>query len=355
MPAKKAATMAFTLALSALGSLTAEAKGLTIGVIADMNGSACQARYPANSLTAYNQLLSKTRVDHIIMTGDAVAGECMSYKGSTPYQTVVRNMWEEFDKRFSRRAHDEQNADLILAPGNHDAPFLFSGSRETFKIENAEFDRYWTGLQPRLGVTPLRVAGASDNFPYYWAYVYEDVLFVVLQSTRTHTLSDAAIQKKWLRAVLQSPEARAARARIAFGHVPAYAVLDPSVGSKAGEIIEKEQVGVAGGLMDLLLDHRVDLMVVGHSHAPYPAELTRVADGRKMKVLSMPCGHAPRKLKGKTTLAPRGYAVLEIGEDGQIGIGIRNYSDGKAIPLSYFPSSISQGSKVKYERVKALN
>lgn len=350
------ATMALTLALATFtaGPL-AHAKALNIGVIADMNGSACQTKYPSNSLTAYNQLLSKNTLDHIIMTGDAVGGECMSYKGSTPYANVVRAMWQEFDTRFSRRAHDEENVDLILAPGNHDAPYLFSGSRETFKVENAEFDRYWTGLQPHLGVTPLRVAGAADNYPYYWAYDHENVLYVVLQSTRTHTLSNATEQKKWLKAVLQSPEARGARARIAFGHVPAYAVLDPSVGSKAGEIIEKEQVGVAGGLMDLLLDNRVDLMVVGHSHAPYPAELTRVKDGRKMKVLSMPCGHAPRKLKGKTELAPRGYAVLTIGEDNQIGIGIRNWSDGKAIPLSYFPASIPQGSKVKYERVKALN
>lgn len=327
-----------------------------LGVIADINGSACQARYPATSTTAMGNLLSQAPLDHLILTGDAVAGECMSYSGKTPYREVVQEMWQQFDRHFYRPAFEKQNLRPILAPGNHDAPFLYSSSRATFRTENEEFQRYWEGVKPHLGVEPLRVAGANDRYPYYWAYVRENILFVVLQSTRTHTLSDATTQKKWLRAVLRSPEARAARARIAFGHVPVYPVLDPSVGGKYSEILEKEQVGQPDSLMDLLLDHQVELLIMGHSHVAYPAELTRARDRKTIKILSMPCGHAPRKLYSKKELAARGYAVVELSERNEISVSVRNWADGKAIPAAHYPAEIPLGdAKIQYRRMKAIH
>lgn len=333
----------------------AHAKLIRLGVISDVNGSACQSKYPATSLTAFEQLLSNQSVDHIIMPGDAVAGQCMSYSGKTPYADVVKSMWEEFDSKFYQRAYREKNVRTILAPGNHDAPFLFPNSRETFKLENAEFKRHWLNLKAHLNVNILQVPGANDNYPYYWAYTYENILFIVLQSTRTHSLSDGDEQKHWLRAVLQSPEALASRAKIAFGHVPPYPVLDPSVGGKFSEIIEKEQVGSPNGLVDLLLDKNVDLLITGHSHAPYPAELTRKSDKKKIKILSMPCGHAPRKLRSKQEAAPRGYALVEVNEDNKISVSVRNWSDSKAIPADYFPKSIPlNDSKVTYDRMNEI-
>lgn len=347
-------TLVFSLLLSTFIH-SAEAKTLTLGVIADVNGTGCQTQYPSNSLKAFDQLLTRNSLDHIIMTGDAAHGECIKYTGSVPYQDVVRKMWEEFDKKFFQPARSLEGVNIILAPGNHDAPFLTASSRDTFRAENAEFVRYWQGNKSHLDVEIVQVPGAKDNFPYYWAYTYQDVLFVVLQSTSVHSLSNGVEQKRWLREVLRSPAARAARARIAFGHVPPYAVLDPSVGFKYSEIIEKEQVGQANGLVDLLLDNGVDLLLVGHSHAPYPAKLTRASDKKSMKILSMPCGHAPRKLLGKTELAPRGYAVVEIDDAGVISLGVHNWSDGKLIPASYFPASIPQkDTKVSYQRMENL-
>jgi hypothetical protein len=335
--------------LVAAPAAPAAAKPLTIGVISDVNGSACQTKYPSNSLTALKNLLTKP-LTHVIMPGDATHGECMSYKGSAPYQEVAQGMWKEFEEKFHRPVR-ASGAELVLSPGNHDAPYLSSASRAGFRTENQEFVRYWQSQQPRLAVKPLRISGAPDKFPYYWAYTQENVLYIVLQSTRTHSLSNASEQKKWLKAVLQSPEAKAARARIAYGHVPPYGVLDPSVGSKAKEIIENEQVGESGGLVDLLLDLNVNLLVTGHSHAPFPGELTRKKDGRKLKILSMPCGHAPRKLVGKSALAPRGYAVLTLADDNALSIAIHNYSDGKKIPSSYFPAEIPlKDPRVKYLR-----
>lgn len=334
-------------------SPSAQAKALQIGVIADMNGTGCQTKYPANSLQAFEQLLANHQLDHIIMTGDAAHGECMSYKGGIPYQTVAKNMWEEFDKKFIRPAREKEGSDLILAPGNHDAPFLSASSRETFRLENVEFVNFWRKNKPNLKVEAVTAPGVSDNYPYYWAYTYENVLFLVLQSTRTYSLGNAVEQKKWLRAILKTPAAQKARAKIAFGHVPPYPVLDPSVGGKYKETISNEQVGKANGLMDLLLDNNVDMLLVGHSHAPYPGQLKRKSDGKKIKIISMPCGHAPRKLFGKSELSPRGFAVLEITEQNAINVSLKNYSDGKAIPLSYFPASLPLNDpKITYERMK---
>jgi hypothetical protein len=332
--------------------LALSAKPLTLGVIADLNGTECQTKYPANSITAYEQMLANHEIDHIISTGDAVHGECLRYKGGTPYQNVVRGMWEEFDRKFYQRGLEVEGTAPVIAPGNHDAPFVTASSRETFKAENAEFVRHWLGLKPHLNVEMVEVPQAADNYPYYWAYVRDNVLYVVLQSTSTHSLSNGNAQKEWLRAVLQSPQAKGARARIAYGHIPPYPVLDPSVGGKYSEIIDKEQVGKPNSLTDILLDNNVDLLVVGHSHAPYPAELTRKSDEKRMKILSMPCAHAPRKLYSKKEAAPRGYAIIELSDDNEISLSLHNWSDGKEIPSSYFPASIPlKDPKVSYQRL----
>lgn len=340
------------LGLLLLTPVASYAKNLTIGVIADLNGTECQIKYPGNSIKAFEQLIGNHELDHMISTGDAVHGECTRYSGSTPYASVVRGMWEEFDKQFFRRGLDAKGVAPILAPGNHDAPFISSTSRETFKAENAEFVRHWQALKPSLNVEMVQVPQASDNYPYYWAYTRENVLYIVLQSTSTNSLSNGKAQKEWLRAVLESPAALNARARIAYGHVPPYPVLDPSVGGKYKEILDREQVGKPNSLMDLLLDKGVDLLVVGHSHAAYPAELTRLSDNKKMKILSMPCAHAPRKLYSKKEASARGYAVIGLDDNNGISLSVHNWSDGKEIPSSYFPASIPmKDGKVTYRRV----
>lgn len=341
------------LGLWLLAPVVLHAEPLTIGVIADLNGTECQTKYPANSIKAFEQLVGNHELNHIISTGDAVHGECLSYKGSVPYANVVRAMWEEFDKQFFRRGLEVRGVAPILAPGNHDAPFVSASSRETFKAENAEFVRHWQALKPSLAVEMVQVPAAADNYPYYWAYTRENVLYIVLQSTSTHSLANGKAQKQWLRAVLESPAALNARARIAYGHVPPYPVLDPSVGGKYKEILDQEQVGKPNSLMDLLLDKGVDLLVVGHSHAAYPAELTRLSDNRKMKILSMPCAHAPRKLYSKKEAAPRGYAVIQLSEQNGFSLKVHNWADGKEIPASYFPASIPiKDGKVSYRRVE---
>ncbi len=340
------------LAFAFAGAAYGKQKPLTIGIIADMNGSSCKTGYPSNSTQTLRSLLAGFQLDHVISTGDAVGGECLSYGGQVPYQTVVRQMWEEFDEKFVKPIHDQEGVSFVLSPGNHDAP-SYTG-RDTFRAENAEFVRYWQSQRASLKVKPVQAPGAPDKYPYYWAYTMDGVFFLVLRSTQAFTLANNAEQKSWLRAVLRTPEAKSARARIAFGHVPPYAVLDPSVGNKYKEVLSKEQVGQPGSLMDILLDGGVDLLAVGHSHAPYPAELTRNSDGKKIKILSMPCAHAPRKLYSKGAVAPRGFAVLEISEGGNIQLSLHYHTNGARIPASYFPASIPvSGGKVSYRRLPA--
>lgn len=325
------------------------ARALLVGAISDLNGEECQVKYPKGSVRAFGDLLSRNAVDHLIMSGDAVHGECPRYSGEGSYAEIVRAMWTEFDRVFFSPAFAARGVRPILAPGNHDAPFVREGGKETFRAENAGFREFWNSKRDSLGVLPLRIEGYQDGYPYFWAYLKDNVLFIVLQSTTSDTLSNGEAQKHWLRGLLGSETAKRARTRIAFGHVPPYAVLDPEVGAKSKAILRKEQVGRSGGLMDLLLNHRVDLLVVGHSHAPYPAELTRKSDGARMKILSMPCGHSPRRLQGKAEPAPRGYALIEIGAG--ITIDIRD-AKGVSLPLGYFPAKLSvDGELIRYERL----
>lgn len=321
-------------------SIPAHARPFVIGAISDINGTECQPRYPVNSLKAFENLLKSQPIDHLLIPGDAVHGECTKYEEDEPYADVVRSMWDEFDRNFYAPAR-ALGLSPVLAPGNHDAPFLRPGNPyPTFVEENLGFQRYWENKRPELGVKRVRLRGESDRYPYYFAYTHKNILFIVLQSTTVATLSDGANQKKWLKALFSGPEARRARLKIAMGHVPPYPVLDPDVGPKYSAVIHAEQVGKPAGLMDLLLDNGVRLLIAGHSHAPYPAELTRARDKKKMLVLSMPCGHAPRALLDKSEPSPKGYALIEIGDDNKIKFDIRDWQTGLTIPYAYFPEAI---------------
>jgi hypothetical protein len=320
-----------------------------VGIISDLNGTECQTVYPRNSIVAFENLL-KQKPSHIIMPGDLVHGECLSYAGAKPYADVAREMWQSFETNFFSKIPN--GTSLSVAPGNHDAPWLTTSSRQTFRIENEAFKDFWNKKEFALGVTRFRMAGVEDNYPYYWAYMTDDIFFVSLQSTRTSSLSDGVRQKAWLKAVLASPTARAARARIVYGHVPPYPVLDPSVGRKYEAVMGAEQVGNKEALVDLLLDQNVDLLVVAHSHAPYPGELLRKSDGKKIKILSMPCGHAARTLHSHEKASPRGYALLRIDADGTISISVKDWSQGAQVPYDFFPMKIDmRDAKIDYRRV----
>lgn len=330
--------------LALLIAFTAQAKDFTLGVFSDVNAEECQPKYPANSLRAFARLLETPALNHIIAPGDMVHGECPAYHGTKPYKEVVAEMWAEFDKQYIEKA-----APLfpVIAPGNHDAPFVKATSKATFRAENEGFKKFWTENQARLPVEPLE----GGNYPYYWAYKMDGILFMVLESTRDHTLSNEAGQKAWLKDLLASEAAQSSRFKIAYGHIPPYAVLDPSVGNKYKSIIEKEQVGSPGALTDLLLDAGVDLLLVGHSHSAYPAELTRKSDGKKMAIVSMPCTHAPRRLFSKKELSSRGFAVVKITESGQFSVVFKEWERGEVIPYSYFPEKIPVNKAVSYERL----
>ncbi len=323
-----------------------------VGIISDLNGTECQTAYPRNSVVAFETLLKNHKPSHIIMPGDLVNGECLSYSGSKPYADVTREMWQSFEANFFSKVPN--GTSITIAPGNHDAPWLTSSSRTTFKLENEAFKNFWNKKEFALGVSRLSVAGVQDNYPYYWAYVTDDIFFVTLQSTRTSTLSDNVKQKAWLKAVLSSPQAKNARARIVYGHVPPYPVLDPSVGSKYDAVLKNEQIGKSDSLMDILLDHQTDLLVVAHSHAPYPGEVLRRKDNKKMKILSMPCGHAPRKLNSHKSVSPRGYAILKVTHDGGISMSVHTWDKGEKLGIDFFPSKIDmKDSKIDYRRVPA--
>ncbi len=334
------------------------AQAINIGVINDLNGTECQVEYPQHSIDNFNLLNKTPSLDMVLFPGDLVHGECLSSAGRAPsYPSIVDKMWLEFKKLFLAPL-DAKKILYTIAAGNHDAPS--EGPNKAFQVEREGFEKYW--LQNENEVTHSRIIlkEAPDKYPYYWAHIKNDVLYIVLESTSAFNLTDRSHQKKWLKALLFSEERKKAKHVIAMGHVPPYPVLSLSE-KKYAEVLTNEQVGKLSAddkknghssLMDLLLDANVDLLVVAHSHVPYPGNLTRLSDKRSIKILSTPCSHAPRKMYGKTTPAPRGHSKIQITENG-IHFAFYNEVDGSLIPYESFPEEIKfKDSKlIEYRRI----
>lgn len=334
------------------------AQAINIGVINDLNGTECQVEYPLNSIDNFNQLYKTPALDMVLFPGDLVHGECLSSAGRSPtYPAIVEKMWLEFNKLFLAPL-DAKKIPFTIAPGNHDAPS--EGPNKAFQVEREGFEKYWSQNENAVARSRIILKEAPDKYPYYWAHIKNDVLYVVLESTSAFNLTNRSHQKKWLKALLFSEERKTAKHVIAMGHVPPYPVLNLSE-KKYAEVLTNEQVGKLSAddkknghssLMDLLLDANVDLLVVAHSHVPYPGKLTRLSDNRSIKILSTPCSHAPRKMFGKSTPAPRGHSKIQISDKG-IHFAFYSASDGSLIPYETFPEEIKlKDSKlIEYRRI----
>jgi hypothetical protein len=329
-----------------------------LGVISDLNGTECQVQYPSNSVNNFRQLLSHGKVEKILAPGDVVHGECLSSVGSSiSYPSTVDKMWHKFNELFLS-VLTRENIFFTLSPGNHDAPGYIN--KKAFQVERLGFEKFWKAKEQEIRYDRVVLSDQKDKYPYYWAYVYKNNLYIVLESTITSNLTDRVAQKKWLKALLASPQRASATSVVAMGHVPPYPVLNKSerkydsvlINEQVGKINSQDTSNGVRSLMDMLLDAGVDLLVVAHSHAPYPGVLRRLSDNKKIKILSSPCSHAPRKLFGQGAASPRGHSRVSIDHTGAIKIGVYSEARGEKLPYSFFPKKIIlQDSKVEYSLI----
>lgn len=317
---------------------------LKIGVLGDLNGSLGDPNY-ASSVKSGMQHLLAHKFDIVISTGDLTSGE--DYKKRFP-PSRFREMWASFNKNILTPI---KNSGIPFAPspGNHDA---------SIERERGYYKDFWGNKE--LGVTMV----SSEAYPFYYSFVYKNVFFISLDNVRTYQLRDRTVngvtQREWVKNQLNSPEARNAVARIAYGHVPLYPVLSKSKHSRNGKgkyyaFLSNEQQGKrSNNLEQIFKDGDLSLAVFGHSHAYYPGVVHHKNEALEdsLNILSMPCmGHGNRYLDQRTSgRSPRGFGNVTVDlETGTITFDAHD-SNGKMIDKKTLPERIRPYSHLSIRR-----
>lgn len=308
------------------------AKSLKIHAFADMNIDT-SGTYANATISIVKSMISRQPAA-ILGVGDYIDGEKKSLSDST-----YVNMWNQFSKKVLSFMRDA-NIPFLATPGNHDAYYA---------QERRLYDSFWGKNKPNVEYVD------DDNFPFYYSFIKEDVFFVSLDDANYSKLTNRTAQLNWLKEQLSSSRAKGARARVVYGHIPLYSIVSSSANSSTvysnGVLSGERRTNGSLTLEAILLSHNVDLVIFGHSHGFYSGHYT-YPDGKKLKVVSMPCaGSSPRYLVGTSIRTPQGYVELVFSESNQLSVRYYN-SAGTQQSLSTLPASLTLDSKngVKYVR-----
>lgn len=317
---------------------------LKIGVLGDLNGSLGDPNYASTVTSGMGHILN-SGYDLILGTGDFTSGE--DYKKRFPASRFTQ-MWSSFEQKI---LNPILNSGIPFAPspGNHDA---------NIDRERGYYKNFWS---PRIpGVTMI----SSEAYPFYYSFLYKNVFFISMDDVRTYSLRDRSVggvaQRDWIATQLKSPQASAAVARIAFGHVPIYPVLSKSKHSSSGrgkyyEIMGNEQQGKrTNSLEQIFKAGDLSLAIFGHSHAYYPGVVHHNNEALEdsLNVLSMPClGHGNRYLDQRTSSrSPRGYGQVVVDlESGKVSFDAYSTS-GVKIDKTGLPERIRPYSHLSIRR-----
>lgn len=319
-------------------------ESLRFVAFSDINGSVGNTEYVPGVLASLQNFLAKSP-DLVIGVGDYVAGEDISRR--LPDSAFPR-MWESFTEKILSPVLGAGVA-FAPSPGNHDA-----SGYSRLQREREAYVRYWGGKKPLLNYVSDR------HYPYFYSYTAKSVFFISLDDVTPFTLNQAELQRAWIKEQLNSAEARSAKARIVYGHIPLYSVLDKNKHASGNrgkyyEILSLEQLNKnSDGLEAILIDGNVDLAIFAHSHSFYPGTAVHKKNGKtaKLRILSMPClGPGARYLHKESNRSPNGYALIEVNlQDGRIAYEIFSHDD-EVIPKGSLPEEIPQPDpQVKYLR-----
>lgn len=249
-------------------------------VISDLNGSYGSKTYHPAIKKSIEQI-SKLSPNLVISTGDMVAGQ----QAGLDYQ----GMWASFHNTVTNPL-TELAIPLAVTPGNHD------GSGATaFKGERAEFIHQWKNHTPKLNFID------QSNYPVYYAFSVNDILFISLDATLIGKLPST--QKTWLKNILA--ENKTFSKKVLFGHLPIYPVAQ----SRETEFLNDPE------LVQMMKDSKIDLFLSGHHHAYYPG----VYQG--IRQISQGClGSGARKIINDTTVSSRSITVIDFKDDGNISV-----------------------------------
>ncbi len=245
---------------------------LRFAIIADMNGRYGSDQYDAEVVKSIDMIIAD-RPDIVINVGDMVAGQ----KPKLDY----RKMWVGFHAVVTSRLAD---AGILMAqvPGNHDA-----SAYEKYQVEREIYIDEWNQRKPALDYVD------DSNYPLYYSFKHKGVFFIALDATKLEPLDD--VQYEWLAGQLaNNPTEYGA---IVIAHVP----LFPITTIKPTEILRDDR------LPDLFSKHRVQMMVTGHQHAYFPAQLNGV-----IYLHTGALGGGPRPVRQNDGIVPKTLTYVSL-------------------------------------------
>ena len=281
--------------------------GVRVAVVSDLNGSYGSTRYRADVDAAIDRLI-ELAPDVVLSTGDMVAGQRLD---PLMVRSEVEPMWQSFHGHVTDRLI-EAGLQLAVTPGNHDG----SGYAR-FELERRIFQEQWRDRKPKLDFID------DSNYPFYYAFAVDNVLFISLDATVPGSLDDAQIS--WLDNLLNA-EGDRFRHKIAFSHLP----LWPFSRNRETEALFDPV------LEGVLQSHSVDIYLSGHHHAYYPG----YKDG--IHFVSQAClGAGPRFLLGTEERSHRAITLLEFQDSGDVQISALAAPEFQSvIPLHSLPEKI---------------
>ncbi|MCB0408179.1 MAG: metallophosphoesterase [Bdellovibrionales bacterium] len=308
------------------------ARPLKIIAVSDINGSLGSLDYPSTVVRGVQSFILE-KPDVVIGVGDYVAGEDVSHKYPL---SRFSEMWNAFKVYFLDPILQSQT-EFAPSPGNHDA----SGYPKLQRERDVYVD-FWSRNVPRIEFIDSR------NYPYYYSFKVDNVFFISMDDVTPFQIHHGDEQRQWIREQLSSSIAQTARARIVYGHIPLYPLLEKSKYASKGrgkyyEVLNREQWEVnPDGLEKIFINQKVSLVVFGHSHAFFPGRVVHDRpDGQyQLKILSMPClGSGSRYLSGQNARSQTGFALIDIDDDGNIEVNGYNHN-GNLVNKSGLPQRI---------------
>ncbi|MBT7670478.1 MAG: phosphoesterase, partial [Bdellovibrionales bacterium] len=313
--------------------ITPTGQGVFFNAFSDMNINT-RGDYSSHTINVVQQMVNSAP-DLIIGVGDYIDGEKRKLSDSS-----YRRMWNSF---FSRVLGPitESGIPFLPSPGNHDA---------YYQQEQKIYQEQWEPRRPVIDFVD------ATHYPFYYSFMKGGVFFVSLDDARYSSLKNHGVQIDWLKQQLGSVKAQKAVAKVVYGHIPLYSVVSKSRNSNTiyhNGALKNERRSRRGddSLEAVLIDHQVDLVIFGHSHAFFSGHY-RYSDGSELKVLSLPCsGGTRRYLLGTDIKTNYGYLEVSISAQGEIDHRYLN-SRGEEESNAHFPNrlAIDPAHDVYYDR-----
>ncbi|MBD1869149.1 metallophosphoesterase [Oculatella sp. FACHB-28] len=229
----------------------------------------------------------------VLCGGDMIAGQ----DASLP-RAQVEAMWSAFDQHVAAPLRNA-NIPYGFTLGNHDASGAIASDGTLLYQQDRDIAAaYWNNPSHDPGVEFVDRAG----FPFYYTFQQNGVFFLTWDAS---SATIPAEQLAWAEQALESEAAKAAKLRIAIGHLPLY-------GISVGRDEPGEYLSGAEELRALMERHNVHTYVSGHNHAYYPGHR-----GQLELLYSGLLGSGARRLLNGNLAPQKTLTVVDVGLDSQ--------------------------------------